>query len=82
MSDVHLERTLVPQELNVSAIHTDLAFLALGDVLFAIEWREAPFLRDDDFLATWELVLAAAESFDGGCAVCRVIVRNNLLRKA
>ena len=64
-----LERPLVPQELHVGTIHTHLALLALGDILLAVKRRETPLLRDDDLLATWELVLAATEGFDGGGAV-------------
>ena len=64
-----LERALVPQELHVRTIHADLALLALGDVLLAAQRREAPVLRDNDLLAAGELVLATAESLDGGGAV-------------
>ena len=67
---IHLQRSLVPQELHVRAIDTHAAFLTLGDVLLATQRREAPVLRDDDLLAAGEFVLAAAESFDGGGAVC------------
>ena len=47
-----------------------MTLLALGDVLLATERGEAPVLADDDLLAAGELVLAAAEGFDGGGAVC------------
>jgi hypothetical protein len=67
---VVLQRTLVPQELHVGTIHTDLALLALGDVVGAVERSETPLLRDNDLLATGELVLAAAKGFDGGGTVC------------
>src|ERR1700761_219939 len=67
---VVLERALIPQELHVRTVHAQLALLALLDVLLAVERGETPFLRDDDLLAAGELVLAAAESFDGGGAVC------------
>ena len=67
--DVVLKRALVPQKLHIRTIHPDLALLTLGDVLLATERREAPILRDDDLLAAGELVLAAAQGFDGGCAV-------------
>ena len=70
MSNVYLKRALVPQELHVGTIDPHTSFLALGDVLLAAERCEAPVLRDDDFLAAWEFVLAAAESFDGGGTVC------------
>jgi len=66
---VVLKRTLVPQELHIRTIHPHATLLALGDVLLAIERRETPLLRDNDLLATWELVLAAAESLDGVGAV-------------
>lgn len=67
---VDLERTLVPQELYVGTIDTHMAILALGDVVLAVERCKTPLLRNDDLLAAWELVLAAAESFDGGGTVC------------
>jgi len=64
------ERALVPQELDVGTIDPDLALLALLDVLITVEWGEAPLLRDNDLLATRELVLAAAECLDGVGTVC------------
>lgn len=70
VSHVEFERALVPQELHIGTINPHTTFLALGDVLLAVERCEAPLLRDDDLLAAWELVLAAAESFDGAGAVC------------
>lgn len=66
---VVLERSLVPQELHVGTVHPDAALLALGDVVGAVERREAPLLGDDDLLAARELVLRAAESLDGGGTV-------------
>jgi len=66
---VVLERTLVAEELDISTIDLDAALLAAGDVVFAAEGSEAPVLGDDDLLAAGELVLRAAESFDGGGAV-------------
>ena len=64
-----LERALVPQELHVRTVDAHLPSLALGDILVAIERCEAPLLGDDDLLAAGKLVLAAAESLDGGRAV-------------
>ena len=63
------KRSLVPQELHVRTVHPHATLLAFGDVLLAVERGEAPLLRDDDLLATWELVLAAAEGLDGVGAV-------------
>ena len=60
---------MVGQELNVSAIDPDLAFLPERDVLIATQRREAPVLADDDLLAAGELVHRAAEGLDGGGAV-------------
>lgn len=57
------------QELDVAAVDTELTSLALLDVVVAAERGEAPVLGDDDLLATWELVLCAAEGLDGGGAV-------------
>jgi len=57
---VHLKRTLVPQELHVSTVDTNLALLAPLHILLTTERCEAPVLGDDDLLATRKLVLAAA----------------------
>jgi len=66
---VVLERALVPQELHVRTIDAHLPSLALGNVLVAVERCEAPLLGDDDLLAAGKLVLATAESLDGGRSV-------------
>lgn len=70
-SHVVRKRAVLGQELNVAAVDTELASLALLNVLGAVERRETPLLGDDDLLATWELVLRATEGLDGGGAVCR-----------
>ena len=66
---VLLQAALVAEELDVGTVHLDLALLAQADVLLTAERSEAPVLRDDDLLATGELVHGAAESLDGGGAV-------------
>jgi len=66
---VLLEVALVTEELDVGAVNLDTTLLALSDVLLAAERSETPVLRDDDLLATRELVLGATESLDGGGAV-------------
>ena len=68
--NVTLNGPLVPQELHVSPIDPDLAFLALLLVFVAAERCEAPVLGDDDLLAAGEFVLGATEGFDGRSAVC------------
>lgn len=68
---IALDRALVPQKLHVRPVDLDLALGAFLEVLFAAERREAPILGDDDLLPAGKLVLGAAESFDGGSAVCR-----------
>jgi hypothetical protein len=50
------------QELNICAINENLSGFLLLHVLLAAERGEAPVLGDDNLLATWELVLGAAES--------------------
>ena len=67
---VTLNRPLVSQELHVSPIDPDLAFLALLKVFVTAERCEAPVLGDDDLLAAGEFVLGATEGFDGRSAVC------------
>ena len=67
--NVTLNRPLVPQELHVSPIDSDLAFGTLLEVFVTAERCEAPILRDDDLLAAGELVLGATEGFDGCCTV-------------
>lgn len=66
---VTLNRTLVPQKLDIGTIDQELALVAFLDVFFAAERGEAPVLANDDLLAAGELVLRAAEGFDGCCAV-------------
>jgi hypothetical protein len=68
-AEVVRDRALVAEELNVGTVDTDLASLALLDVLGAVERSETPLLGDDDLLAAGELVLGASESLDGGGAV-------------
>jgi len=68
-ADVVLERALVAQELDIGAVDLDAAFLALDEILLTAEGSEAPVLGHDDFLAARELVLRAAEGFDGSRTV-------------
>ena len=68
--DVTLNGTLIPKELHVCSINLDHTLLALFLVLFPTQWGKAPVLADDDLLAARELILRAAEGFDGRCAVC------------
>jgi hypothetical protein len=72
-ADVVCELTLVAQELNVGTIDQNLSGSLLLHVLLAAERGETPVLGDNDLLATWELVLGAAESLEGGSTVWKVI---------
>lgn len=65
-----LQGTVVAQELHVGTIHLNAAGGLLLQVLVAAERGEAPVLRDDDLLATGELVLGAAEGLKGKSTVC------------
>jgi len=56
---------VVAEELDVGTIDLDTAFLSQLDVLVTAQRSEAPVLGHDDLLASWELVLRAAKSFDG-----------------
>jgi len=60
---------MVAEELHVRTVGLEVAVVALSNVLFATQRGEAPVLRDDDLLAARELVLGAAECFDGGGAM-------------
>ena len=68
--NITLNGPLVPQELHVSPIDSDLAFLAFLKVFVTTERCEAPVLGNDDLLAAGEFVLGATEGFDGRGAVC------------
>ena len=68
-SHVPLDRPLVPQELHICSVNLDLTLGALLEVLVTAEGSKTPVLGDDDLLATRELVLRAAEGFDG----CRAV---------
>lgn len=61
---------MIAEELDVGTIDLDTALLAELDVFIATERSEAPVLADNDLLATWELVLRAAESFNSSSTVC------------
>ena len=61
---------MVPQELHVGPVDQQLPSGTLLEVFFAAQRSEAPVLADDDLLAARELVLRAAEGFNGCCAVC------------
>ena len=60
---------MVAEELHVRTVDLEVTSVALLNVLLAAERREAPVLGHDDLLAAGELVLRAAEGFDGGGAV-------------
>jgi hypothetical protein len=68
-SDVVGQLALVAQELDVCTINQDLASSLLLHVLFTAERSEPPILGNDNLLATWELVLRTAESFESGGTV-------------
>lgn len=60
---------MVGQELDVGTVDEDLSGGLLLHVLLTAEWGETPVLGDNDLLASWELVLGAAESLEGNGAV-------------
>jgi hypothetical protein len=60
---------MVGEELDVCTVDQNLSFLSELDVLVSSEGGKAPVLAYDDLLATGELVLGAAEGFDGCCSV-------------
>lgn len=66
---VVLKRSVVGQELNVGAVDLDATSSLLLQVLFAAKRGEAPVLRNDNLLATRELVLGAAEGLKSGSLV-------------
>ena len=66
---VTLDRSLVPQKLNVGTIDQEFTLLAFLGVFLATKRCEAPVFGNNDLLTTGELVLGAAESFDCCCAV-------------
>jgi hypothetical protein len=68
-SNVIGKLALVRQELNISTINSDSSSSFLLEVLISSERGEAPVLADDDLLTAGELVLGAAESFEGGSTV-------------
>jgi hypothetical protein len=68
-SNVVGELAVVAQELNICTINQNLASLLLLHVLLAAERGEAPVLGDNDLLASWELVLGAAESLESDSTV-------------
>ena len=71
---------MVPQELHVGPVDQQLPSGTLLEVFFAAQRGEAPVLADDDLLAARELVLRAAEGFDGCCAVCEEEGREMLVK--
>ena len=62
---------MVAQELYVGTIDQNATSLAELNVFVTAQGSEAPVLGNDDLLPARELVLAAAESLDGGGAVWR-----------
>jgi len=67
--DVASDRTVVRQELDVSAIRFDPSVLPLLYVLLTPEGSETPVLGDNNLLATREFVLAPSQSFQSGGTV-------------
>lgn len=63
---------MVGKELDVGTVDLDTASGLLLEVLLAAKGGEAPVLGDNDFLATRELVLGAAEGLEGNSLVCGV----------
>ena len=74
MLDVVLQAAVAAQELDIGSVYPDSALLALLDVLFPAQRREAPILRDDKFLTSGEFVLRTSQSFDRGGTVLRAEV--------
>lgn len=70
---------MVGQELDVGTIDENLSGGLLLHVLLTAEWGETPVLGDNDLLASWELVLGAAESLEGNGAVWKANVSILLL---
>jgi len=68
-ANVVLKLSLGAQELDVGTILEELTSGALLNVLLTAERGETPVLRDNDLLATRELVLRAAESLNSGGTV-------------
>lgn len=68
-ADVVGELAVVGQELDVGTINENLSGGLLLHVLLTAEWGETPVLGDNDLLASWELVLGAAEGLKGNSAV-------------
>jgi hypothetical protein len=58
-----LERPFCTQVLDIASIGQQLTLGASVNVLLASKFSEAPFVANDDLLATWELVLCAAKGF-------------------
>lgn len=67
---VALDASVLGEELNIGTIDLDGSGIALVQVLFTTQRGEAPVLRDDDLLATGELVLRTSESLESGSTIC------------
>lgn len=67
--EVLLDRAVLREELDVGAVHLDVAGVPLLDVLVAAEGGEAPVLGDNDLLPAGELVLRATEGLERGGTV-------------
>lgn len=68
-TEVLLEGTVVVDVLEVAAILEDTVRLLGLSVLLAVHVGETPLLRDDDLLATSELVSRSAESLENNSLV-------------
>jgi len=66
---VLLDLSMWAEELDVSTIYLDGTSVTLVEVLLTTKWGETPVLRDNDLLATRELVLRSAESLKSSSLV-------------
>ncbi len=66
---VVLQIPLIPQELHIRAIDSNLAFIPLAHILLPPERCKPPILTHDDLLPAGKLVLAAAQCLERGGAV-------------
>ena len=64
-----INRALVPQKLHVRPINPDFTRIPCCLILITPQRGKAPILRHNNLLAAGELVLRAAEGFNGGGSV-------------
>jgi len=70
VAEVGLEVALGADELDVGTVLDDTLVLLELEVVFTVDVCEAPLARDDDLLATGELVASAAQSLLDDLRVC------------